>query len=347
MREWPLRSARHAVLRRPFAVLMLCLLLAGTLVGCGKPDALVEAQESGQSADPSGSILFVSNHNMMLWDDGDVSQITQDVWAESPTWAPAGERFAYVQMHGGFSEIVVATRDGDPLVQVTENDPLIEPTNTEDYVFLAAWAKDPDWSPAGEQLIFTSDKGGLDLFSRDLYLWYSETWDAPPYALDASYGVGLSQEGPSLSPSGDEVAFTVRIDLGNGNRVTEIWVLDLNNGTWNVLVAPPEGAYDADWSPTGEDIAYAARTNGTTDIWVAPVGEGAAYQITTMGACNAPGWSPDATQLAFICVVDAEFEIWYVDLTREADGRLTPSEPKQLITAENIDATSGLSWSSS
>jgi Tol biopolymer transport system component len=328
-------------------MLVLIGALAGLLAACGTADPLVEAQESGQSSDPRGSILFVSNHNVMLWDDGEVSQLTQDEYAEAPTWAPAGERFAYVRMFESYSEIIVADRAGEPLVQVTDNDPMIEPTNTEDYVFLAAWAKDPDWSPAGEQLIFTSDKGGLDSFSRDLYLWYSETWDAPPYALQASYDVGMSQEGPSLSPDGDQVAFTVRIDLGNGNRVTEIWTLDLNNGTWNVLVAPPEGAYDPDWSPTGEDIAYAARTNGVTDIWVAPVGEGAAYQVTTMGDCTAPAWSPDASQLAFICVVDAEFEVWYVDLERGADGRLTPSEPKQLITADNIDATSGLSWSSS
>ena len=347
MRESSLRTVYQRRRRRPFVVLTILFLIATLLAGCGVADPAVEAQGVGQSGDPQGSILFVSDHNIMRWQNGDVTQLTRDIWAESPTWSPAGDRFAYVQVHDGFSEIVVADREGAPLLVVTENNPMIEPTNTEDYVFLAAWAKEPDWSPVAEQLIFVSDKGGFDLFSRNLYLFFSETWDAPPYGLNASYDIGESQEGPSFSPDGQQVAFTVRIDLGNGNRTTEIWTLDLNAGTWTVLVAPPDGAYDADWSPTGEDIAYAQRTGESTDIWIAPVGEGAAYQITTRGACSAPAWSPDASKLAFMCVVDAQFEIWYVDLTRGEDGRLTPSEPQQLISADNIDAVSGIAWSSS
>jgi TolB protein len=318
--------------------------MALVLVGCGTPDPAVEGNERLVAGDgPAGRILFVSDHNVMVWRDGSIDQVTRDVYAAMPSWASAGDRFAYIQVHDGFSEIVVASANGDPLLQVTSNDPGLEPY-TEEFVFNAAWAWDPDWSPAGEQLIYVSDKGGLDIYSRPLYLWFVEDWEVDPYALNASFEIGVSQESPAFSPDGSQAAFVVRNEHGDDVRLAEVWTLDLDLGIWEVIAAPPDGAFDPDWSPDGDNIVYTARTGQSTDIWVAPAEGGEPYQLTTLGACSEPVWSPDGEYIAFMYQNGASFEVWYAGVTLDANGRYVATEPAELFSADNIDAPSGLSW---
>lgn len=320
---------------------LAAILSLALIVGCGEP---VESM-TGQAADESqGEILFVSNHNVMRWTDGDVTQVTHDVVAASPTWAPAGDRFAYIQMHEAFSELVIMTRDGEPLVQVTKNDPGLQPHSL-DFVLSAAWAMDPDWSPVAEELVYVSDKGGTDEFSRDLYIWIAEQLDKgiPPYISDSAASIGRTQEDPSYSPDGSQLSFTVR-DEENGSRHSEIWTINLRTAEWQELVIDTEGAYDSVWSPDGDNIAYIQRTGETNDVWIVPLDGGEPYQLTDIGACAEPQWSPDGDQIAFMREVDGNFEIWTVDVEEDASGKLTASNPEQLITADNIDAQSGLSW---
>ena len=316
------------------------LLLAFLLAACGAADASF----SGQARDEDDQILFVADGDVMLWRDGDINQLTDHGSAESPTWSPAGDRFAYVQNHGDFSDIVIADRDGDPLLQLTSSDSGLAPYS-EDHVFLAAWAKEPDWSPVGEELVYISDQGGFNTLSRNMYVWLSEFGvGAAPYGLDGSYEIASSQEGPVYSPDGDELAISVREDDELGDRIQEIWLLDLETGFFEPLVVGTEGAMDPDWSPDGDDIAYVQRSGERTSIWVAPVSGDDTYQLVQTDGVAEPVWSPDGSQLAFIHLVDVEFEVWVVDIDRTPNGRLTASEPRKLFSADDIDASSGLSW---
>jgi TolB protein len=320
---------------------ILALLFPLVVAACGTADAAV----SGQSNDDSDQILFVAEGNVMLWRDGDVTQLTEAGDAESPSWSPAADRFAYVRNRGDFSDIVIADRDGDPLVQITNSDSGLAPFS-EDHVFLAAWAKEPDWSPVGEELVYVSDKGGLNSLSRNMYVWISEFGvGASPYGLEGSYAISSSQEGPVYSPTGTQIAFSVREENSVGDRVQEIWTLDLETGFFESLVTGTDGAMDPDWSPDGEDIVYVQRSGEETAIWVAPVSGESPYRL--VGEINGvaePVWSPDGDQVAFIHLVDVEFEVWVVDIERSASGQLASSDPRKLFSADNMDAPSGLSW---
>jgi dipeptidyl aminopeptidase/acylaminoacyl peptidase len=324
--------------RLAFIILSVMLMLAA----CGEPDPMFSTPLAQTGAEPVGKILFVADGDIHQW-DGRVTRITSDEHAKSPTWAPAGDRFAYVRMFEGYSELVVADSSGRLLLQVTEHEPNDIP-HTEEFAFNAAWAFDPVWSPAGEQLIFVSDKGGLDPFSDPLFLWYVEDWDIPPYALPASTAFGLLQENPTLSPDGDVAAFVTRVEVSNTARTTEIWTLNLNTGAAEALVSHPEGAYDPNWSHDGQNIAYVQRTEGRNDVWIKPVDGGESYRLTDVGTVVSPVWSPDDRFIAFFRIRDGQFEAAYVELSREGDGRVQASEPRRLFTATNIDAPSGMTW---
>jgi TolB protein len=324
---------------------VLLLGLSTLLLACGTADPMLsQTPEGNVGAEPGGKILFVAERHVQLWDDGTIRQLTKDEYdARSPTWAHVGDRFAFISMADGYSDLIVADANGNPLVQVTSNAPADEPFSQE-YAFNAAWALDPVWSPVGDQIIFVSDMTGLDPYSDPLLLWYSETWESPPYLLEASANLNRMQENPTLSPSGEQVAFVVRTEATDTRRNTEIWTLDLDTAERQVLVAHPDGAYDPAWSPDGNTVAYIQRDGSANEVWIAPVNGQPAYQLTTIGTCVSPVWSPDGKFLAFFRERDGGFEAWYVELTGDSTQQLTASEPRKLFDADGIDTTSGMSW---
>lgn len=340
-RRTPLRT-----IRLPLLTALLVLLLSMVLVACGQPDPEIEAMTLGQSNDkPSGRILFVSEGNVHVWQNGDIKRLTGDGNAASPTWSPAGDRFAYIVVHDAYSDVLVARNTGETLVVVTDGHRPDLDEFSQEFVENAAWAMDVDWSPVGEQLIYVSDKGGYDMFSRPLYLWYSESFEIPPYQLNASVEIRATQESPVLSPDGDTVAFVVRNEYEAGVRVAEIWLLDLNSATYEQFIVSDDGAYAPEWSPDGKNLTFVQRIGEGNEIWIAPVdGSHPPYQITNVGSAAAPVWSPDGRFIAFFRVMDGEFEAWYVEVTEGEDGIYTASDPEKLFSASDIDAPSGMSW---
>src|SRR3712207_4152790 len=94
----------------PLSALGALLALLVVVAGCGTADANLSTVEPDlpRAAGPTGSILFVSEGNVMVWRDGEIDQLTDDEIARSPSWSAAGDRFAYIRMSDGFSDLIVA-----------------------------------------------------------------------------------------------------------------------------------------------------------------------------------------------------------------------------------------------
>lgn len=346
---------RRPIPRRSAPVaLALLITLSFVLAACGQPDAEFSPRVSQAADSPTGRILFVADEEVRMWDDGNISQITEvadEREALSPTWAPDGQRFAYVQADRGkgFSDLYVANLAGETLKQVTNNAPDVDPYSQE-FVCNAYWVADPVWDQAGERIIWASDRGGWEWddcaarLSDPMFLWYSETWDADPYILSATADIGLAQEGPTLSPNGQMAAFVVRKDVTDSLYNTQIWTLDMNTAQTTVLVDGPQGAFDPAWSPDDRNVAYIQREGASSDIWIAPVDGSDPYRLTNVGASVSPVWSPDGRFLAFFRVNNGNFEADYVEVQVDGSGKLTASEPKRLFSAANISTISGMSW---
>ncbi|HMM42025.1 MAG TPA: hypothetical protein PKA95_09005 [Thermomicrobiales bacterium] len=333
--------------------LITLVLFSVVAAACGTPDPNLASpapdESSRTGADPFGRILFVSERHVSLW-DGSVHTLIDEVDGASPTWAPAGDRFAYVEMHDGWSDVIIAGADGATIKRLTTNEPDAT-LYSQEYACQAYWALDPVWSPVGEQLIWVSDRGTgssscENRFSDPLALWYSENLGGDQtifsYLLPAAVSVNEPQENPTLSSDGEQVAFTARVGV-ESPRNTEIWVLNLDDARLTTLVSSADGAFDPAWSPTSPNIAYVQRTGTASDIWIAPADGGDPYQLTNVGSVVSPEWSPDGQFLAFFRERDSAFEAWYVEV-KDDNGTLSASEPKKLFDAPAIDAPSGMSW---
>jgi Tol biopolymer transport system component len=341
----------------PALIATVIIVASFVLSGCGQPDSdlTLNTPVSQTGADPSGRILLVSGGQVRMWDGGDIKKITDvgdEMEALSPTWAPDGNRFAYVQANRskGYSDLYVANLDGETLKQVTNNAPDVDPYSQE-FVCNAYWVADPVWDQAGERIIWASDRGGWefdrceDRLSDPMFLWYSETWDADPYILSATADIGLAQEGPSLSGNGQMAAFVVREEVTDSLRNPQIWTLDMNTAETTVLVDHPDGAYDPAWSPDDHNIAYIQRDANRNDVWIAPLGGNAPYRLTDIGTCVSPTWSPDGRFIAFFREVDGNFEAAYVEVEADDNGKLSASDPQKLFSADDISTISGMSLS--
>lgn len=350
--------------RRP--TLLLGLLLSGVLLtACGVADATpppgpdtIDAPRAA-IGEVRGEILYVDGGDIYRWSADDGSKRIIDVdgdngGGESPVWSPDGQRFAWVRTSiEGYSDLLLANRDGSTMQVVTANRPDEAPYSRR-FAHFAYWAMDPTWSPVDpEQIVYVSDRGGVEFeysddptipgrLSDPMFLWIRERAEVEPYILNAAFDLGLAQENPSFDPTGSAVGFTVRANAST----TQVWTLDLNTAEATVLVEA--NAYDPAWSPDGNAIAYIQRNGQANDLWIVPRladgSWGAPYALTSGCACVAPEWSPDGDALAFVELVDAEFRIAHLSLTRAADGRLSAGERSVLIEGERIDAPSGLSW---
>lgn len=148
-----------------------------------------------------------------------------------PVWSPDGTRIAFVSNRGdGVHEgqfIFVMAADGSDVVQVSQE----------------SESKFPDWSPAGNQIAYSS-RGEiylLDLTSEtETNLSNSPEWD----------------EQPKISPDGQRILWLLGEE---GSR--QVFVMDLDGGN-KVQVTQGGNVGDASWSVDGRIFAHWNQPDG-------------------------------------------------------------------------------------
>ncbi|HEY8477988.1 MAG TPA: hypothetical protein VIN09_14090 [Chloroflexota bacterium] len=293
----------------------------------GSANPIVHAQVAAPGESATGRILFVKDGNLWIWQDGSAVQLTSGGNWMQPSWSPDGRRIASVLRAQDYSEIFTMRMDGSDLRQLTRNWSSVFANN--------AWAFHPTWSPDGRQIAYVSDAR-----SFQPALWAMNADGSRQRQLLASTGLRDAVDGLSWAPDGGSLAVaSYRTGVG------QVYILDLETGRLEPFTNHEEGAFDPAWSPSGRLIAYAARLDGTTHIFVAPTEGGAPRQVTTAGPSRAPAWSPDGRFLAFLSARDGSFDLWTVSIEEQPDGSLRIGEERALTEGLGISATSGLSWS--
>lgn len=228
-----------------------------------------------------------------------------------PAIAPDGKRIAFVALGDLY---LVPTTGGAP-----EN-------LTNDHAMEA----DPAWSPDGNSLVYSSDKGG-----GLPQLWIRNLRTGRDRQLTR---IDTQPLGAAWSPDGTRVAF---IDVDGRWGVAGLCVIDVRTGAITRLQGTLPQPGSPSWSADGRHIAISLSKlfsnsfrEGTNQVYVVPAdGKGAPrwfepdpdFSIDTRGG-GGPSWSPDGTKMA--AIYEGLLRIWPVD----ADG--TPAGPPRSYTSE-------------
>jgi Tol biopolymer transport system component len=188
----------------------------------------------------------------------------------SPAWSPNGRSIAFDTLVDRNYDVWVMRPDGSGRRRVTQ-DP------APDYF--------ASWSPDGASIVFTSDRGGEDLF------------------LIGADGTGerrLTDDpapdwGAAWSPDGTRIAFA-----GNARGNLEVEVVNVDGTGRVALTNDPARDYDPAWSPDGTRIAFTSERDGNANIYVMNAdGTGVTPLTQEPSGDWRPSWSPDGTQIAF------------------------------------------------
>ena len=204
-------------------------------------------------------------------------------------------RIAFVSSQSGNKEIYIMDWDGYNPLPLTKNGSI---------------NLNPDFSPDGREIIFTSYKRrNPDMYRRAL---------SSPVEVPLSNRKGLNITGNwspdgskialALSKDGDSEIYTIDKDGSRPTRLTNNSALDL---------------YPA-WSPDGKQIAFVSDRLGKPQIFVMKATGGEARRLTTAGSYNVnPRWSPKGDKIAYSRMVNGGFHIFTIAADGSSDIQLT------------------------
>jgi Tol biopolymer transport system component len=236
----------------------------------------------------NGNIAFISdrdgNREIYVMDPDGTDQIrltNNDRDDLFPTWSPDGTRIAFVseRQAGGYA-IFVMKANGTRKTEVTQ---------------MAQIDPSLSWSPNGRQIVFSDGIGGPN--STDIFSVNVDGTGRKNITEDSQWNFS-----PSLSPNGAQILFT---SLRDGNP----WLYSISPDGTGFQALPIGindgfGDTDVDWSPSGQEIAFAVnRWDFWSAIYVAKADGTNRRLFDECSNCNAdryqPEWSPDGKRLAY------------------------------------------------
>lgn len=186
---------------------------------------------------------------------------------------------AFASERSGIFQIWVMQSDGSNLRQVTD---------------LIDGACQPDWSPDGQRLVFTSPCNRRQDSYRNSSLYLINLDGSGLTPLVSMPGGDYD---PAWSPDGKTIAFT---SLRDGNS-PHIYLYDLSSNQVQRLTSPNSSDRRAAWSPDGTQIACESTALGKPQIWVmkANGSERREFSILDEQPDYAPTWSRDANVIYY------------------------------------------------
>jgi WD40 repeat protein len=169
----------------------------------------------------------------------------------------------------------------------------------------------PDWSPDGAKIAFTSWRGG----NPGIYVMNADG-SGQTRLSDAAI-----ESEPDWSPDGSRIAFTRR-----DGDLADIWIMDATGENAVRVTSDPAVESEPAWSPDGTRIAFIrANGDGSSRLYVMNA-DGSGIQPRTdenlWRTRWSPQWSPDGDDIA-VAASDCVGCDWEIQLVA-ADGSIEP-----------------------
>ena len=237
----------------------------------------------------SGSAPSVSSDGTLVYLHGDETGLQQLIWRNR-----AGEKLGTIGAPQ--PEIIgpVLSPDGSQVVvRAREND------NTDIWVHEVArglkrrltfdpadeWR--PTWTPGGDKISFSSNRGG----SQDVFIKPADgSGEAEPLLSNpgAEFGYEWSADGKYLVGSGQGKLWYLRAQ-GGGSSFEKVMFFDT-----------PFNAVSPDLSPDAKFLAYESNESGQYEVYVQPFPQGGAKsQVSTDGGSQ-PRWRGDGKEIFYV-----------------------------------------------
>lgn len=228
--------------------------------------------------------------------------------AAADAWPDGGpgchQRLAFASNRAGSNyEIYLINVDATGIVPLTNH---------------SAADRDPQWSPNGTTILFSTDRDG----NGEIYSISVTGTGTTNLTMN-----GAEDKWPRWSPNGATVAF---VRGGNIWRMSPTGTSQTQLTTSGDIISPPV------WSPDGNLIATVRSIGGDLEVATVNVSTQQNVNLTNSpGTDSLPSWSSTGDRIAFISVRVSGSNIWAMN----ANG----SSPTQLTN--NLDPESDPHWS--
>ena len=208
---------------------------------------------------------------------------------------PFTGKIAFVSPVSGNKEVFIMDYDGYNVKKLTKN---------------GAITINPDFSPNGREIIYTSFKrGNPDLYRRDI-------------STGAEARVSSRQGGNltgAWSPDGGKIALTMSKDDNS-----EIYTISKDGRQLARLTNNEAIDISPSWSPDGSHIAFVSDRLGKPQIFTMSSGGSSPRRLTYSGNYNvSPNWSPKGDRILYCRQQSGGFQIHAINPDGSGDTQLT------------------------
>lgn len=242
-----------------------------------------------------GEPLNTSDLFVMDVDGTEEAHLTR---GSSATWSPDSKNIAFHASRSGIGQPIKA----DPGAATSDSDIFV--LNVDDVLTGVAQPKnitnspdaiddDPDWSPDGQQIVFTShdvNDNAMNSVTAEVYVMNADGTGAPTRLTNNAE----EERAPAWSPDGTRIAFMCRRGLpapGAVLQTFEICVMNTDGSGQLQLTTNTVNELTPSWSPDGQQIAFHRLVSGRFQIWLMNAdGTGLAQLTNTVGINAFANW---------------------------------------------------------